>query len=237
MTYTGSKGRIAKDIIPIMEKVRNGRIWVEPFVGGANLIDKVKGERIGADSNHYVIALLQKVQSGWLPPADISEWQYNEMRDAPELYDPALIGFALTACSFGAKWGSSFARGFSKRGVPHNYTIRGRNNLAAQAPFLQGIKFVHSSYDVLDIPENSLIYCDPPYAKTCKYKDAFDHIKFWDWARQKSVEGFPLFVSEYEAPEDFIPVWQKEVPVTLNNQGTSDKRSAVEKLFIHCELL
>ena len=152
MKYTGSKRRIAKDIIPIMEKVRNGRIWVEPFVGGANLIDKVKGERIGADSNHYIIALLQKVQSGWLPPADISEWQYNEMRDAPELYDPALIGFALTACSFGGKWGSAFARSTGR-----NHAIEGRNNLAAQAPLLKGVKFVHSSYDELDIPENSLI--------------------------------------------------------------------------------
>ena len=233
MRYTGSKRRIAKDIIPIMEKVRNGRIWVEPFVGGANLIDKVKGERIGADSNHYIIALLQKVQSGWLPPADISEWQFNEMRDAPELYDPALIAFINTALSFGGYWRG----GFSRDAKGTNYALRGRNNLAAQAPLLRGIKFVHSSYDVLDIPENSLIYCDPPYAKTCKYKDAFDHIKFWDWARQKSVEGFPLFVSEYEAPEDFISVWQKEIPVTLNNQGTSNKRSAVEKLFIHCELL
>ena len=233
MQYTGSKRRIAKEIIPIMEKVRNGRIWVEPFVGGANLIDKVQGERIGADSNHYIIALLQAMQNGWLPPTTITEWEYNEMRAAPELYPAELIGFAFTACSFGAKWADVYAR----NAKDNNYALRGHNNLKEQAPNLKGVKFVHSSYDALDIPDNSLIYCDPPYAKTVRYKDAFDSAKFWEWARQKSQEGFPLFVSEYEAPEDFVAIWQKEIPATLNNQGNSTKRSAVEKLFIYSELI
>jgi DNA adenine methylase len=41
MKYMGSKNRIAKYILPIMLKERGQRIWVEPFVGGANMIDKV----------------------------------------------------------------------------------------------------------------------------------------------------------------------------------------------------
>ena len=233
MQYTGSKRRIAKEIIPIMEKVRNGRIWVEPFVGGANLIDKVQGKRIGADSNHYIIALLQAMQNGWLPPTTITEWEYNEMKAAPELYPAELIGFAFTACSFGGRWADVYARNAQNA----NYALRGCNNLKEQAPNLEGVKFVHSSYEALDIPDNSLIYCDPPYAKTVRYKDAFDSAKFWEWARRKSQEGFPLFVSEYEAPEDFVAIWQKEIPVTLNNQGNSTKRSAVEKLFIYSELI
>ena len=138
------------------------------------------------------------------------------MRAAPELYPAELIGFAFTACSFGGKWADVYARNAQNT----NYALRGHNNLKKQTPNLKGVKFVHSSYDALDIPDNSLIYCDPPYAKTCKYKDAFDSAKFWEWARQKSREGFPLFVSEYEAPEDFVAIWQKEIPVTLNNQGS-----------------
>ena len=59
MKYLGSKNRIAKNILPIMIKNRkDGQFWVEPFVGGANMIDKVSGNRIGSDSNEYVIALL-----------------------------------------------------------------------------------------------------------------------------------------------------------------------------------
>jgi len=44
MKYMGSKNRIAKHLLPIMlaecEK-HNIEKWVEPFVGGANMIDKV----------------------------------------------------------------------------------------------------------------------------------------------------------------------------------------------------
>lgn len=38
MKYLGSKNKIAKYILPIMLEYRNDRIWVEPFVGGANTI-------------------------------------------------------------------------------------------------------------------------------------------------------------------------------------------------------
>ena len=49
----GSKNRIANEIIPIMKKERGERTWVEPFVGGANIIDKVDGKRIGNDNQKY----------------------------------------------------------------------------------------------------------------------------------------------------------------------------------------
>ena len=51
MKYLGSKNRIAKHILPIMEQYRENRTWVEPFVCGANMIDKVNGNRIGSDLN------------------------------------------------------------------------------------------------------------------------------------------------------------------------------------------
>lgn len=63
MKYMGSKARIAKYILPIMLRDRPpDQWWVEPFVGGANMIDKVRGKRIGNDSNRYLIALLKEMQ-------------------------------------------------------------------------------------------------------------------------------------------------------------------------------
>lgn len=64
MKYMGSKRRIAKHILPIILKDRKEEQWyVEPFVGGANIIDKVVGNRIGADCNGYLIALLKEMQN------------------------------------------------------------------------------------------------------------------------------------------------------------------------------
>lgn len=43
--YMGSKSRIAKDIIPIIQKyIDDNEItsYIEPFCGGANVIDKIK---------------------------------------------------------------------------------------------------------------------------------------------------------------------------------------------------
>lgn len=63
MIYMGSKNRIAKDILPIILKDRKPEQWyVEPMVGGGNLIDKVEGLRIGADANPYVIEALKYIR-------------------------------------------------------------------------------------------------------------------------------------------------------------------------------
>lgn len=62
MKYMGSKRQIAKDIIPILLKDRKvGQWYVEPFVGGANIIDKVTGNRLGNDINPYLIALFKRI--------------------------------------------------------------------------------------------------------------------------------------------------------------------------------
>lgn len=45
MKYMGSKSRIAKDIVPIIQSYINNNdidMYIEPFVGGANVIDKIK---------------------------------------------------------------------------------------------------------------------------------------------------------------------------------------------------
>ena len=38
-------------------------------------------------------------------------------------------------------------------------------------------------YDKIDIPDNSFIYCDPPYANTKQYAKSFNSVAFWDWCR------------------------------------------------------
>jgi DNA adenine methylase len=70
----GSKNRIAKHILPIMLAERKpDQWWVEPFVGGANMIDKVVGNRMGNDSHEFLIALLVALRDGYTPPTYISK--------------------------------------------------------------------------------------------------------------------------------------------------------------------
>ena len=104
--------------------------------------------------------------------------------------------------------------------------------------------FLNSSYLELQIPENSLIYCDPPYnteATKGKYKDNFNHTEFWDWCRQKAKEGHIIFVSEYNAPNDFKCVWEMKINQRMNNASNTStnlvNNTKTAIFYIRCYML
>lgn len=213
MKYQGSKRRFAKEIIATIEmhlpKDKTGLTWYEPFVGGANLIDKVKGyKRIGSDKNKYLISYLQAISSGWLPPESVTEEQYHEIKNNRDA-DPKLSGFAGFALSFGAKFFCGYARSEDR-----NRANEGRNNAKKQAPNLENVQFLEMDYQHSEIivgAKNVVYYLDPPYKGTEGYKvGSFDHEQFYAFCRRLKVQGAFVFVSEYTMPEDFICIWERE---------------------------
>lgn len=236
MKYVGSKNKIAKHILPIMLKDRKeGQWWVEPFVGGANMIDKVDGNRIGADFNEYLITLHEALQDGWIPPDYVSEEEWREVKThMDDKYPKHYIAFVRIGCSFGADWNGGFARNVKKdkpdaellNRTTKSYCGQSKRNMLKQVPQLRDVLFMNVSYNELYIPPESIIYCDPPYEGTLGYKDEFNHEEFWTWCRMMWCEGHTVFVSEYNAPDDFTCVWEQEVNVNISSQG---KR--VERLF------
>lgn len=234
MKYMGSKRRLAKHILPIILKGRKeGQYYVEPFVGGGNLIDKVDGPRIGADANEYAIAGLTMIRDRLdeIPKnnKEFTEEDYNRLklqyRDG-EVEDPQLTGYAGFELSFGGK----FFDGWRRCSKNRDYVKEGFNNVAKQSTLLKNVTLVHSSYEDLVLPENSLIYCDPPYANTKKYVKEIDHVHFWNWCRLMVKKGHTVFVSEYSAPEDFVAVFEQPLRSDLRRHS---KEQSVEKLFIH----
>ena len=228
MVYMGSKNRIAKELIPIITKDLKPNQWyVEPFVGGANMIDKIEHPyKLGAENNKYLIALLEAVQNGQELPEHITKDEYIAVKTNKDNYPDWYVGFVGFVSSFRAKFFGGYS-GYctTKTGIQRNYIKERINNILKQN--LDGIKLVCSSYDALDIPANSVIYCDPPYNGTTKYKDSFDSDAFWQWCRDKAKEGHTVYVSEYNAPEDFKCIWEKQINSNLG--GTS--KTATEKLF------
>lgn len=231
----GSKNRLAKHLLPIILKNRKPAQWyVEPFVGGANMIDKVDGNRIGADSNGYLIEALKLIRDR---PSDIptliTEADYQTIKNAKFLN--GITGFTGFAMSFGGKWFGGYRRDVAgTKGCLDNMrtqTRRSRESAIKQSPLLQDVKFNTSSYQDLTIPYDSIIYCDPPYQSTTKYKDKFNHDEFWEWCREQVKEGHEVFISEYNAPDDFICVFKKEQVSSLTKNTGSKK--GVECLFVH----
>lgn len=90
MKYLGGKTRLSKDIIPILEEIYNEeecKQYIEPCVGGANMIDKVTFTKIkkGYDINEYMIDFWKAIQNGWEPP-HITREQYYEVKNNIEIF-------------------------------------------------------------------------------------------------------------------------------------------------------
>ena len=228
MKYMGSKNRIAKYILPIMLTERNeSQTWVEPFVGGANLIDKVGDKRIGADVNPYLIEALITIRDHAFDlPRNNTEFTEKDYTDLRKNDDYRYKGFAGFAYSYSGKWMGGWCRGSHR-----DYVSEAYRNAIEQSPLLRGVDFICSSYSDLNIPDNSFIYCDPPYEGTTKYRDDFNHALFWSWCRNMVHKGHTLFVSEYNAPPDFECVWQMEIVSSLTKDTGS--KTGTEKLFTY----
>ena len=214
----------------MLEK-RENRTWVEPFVGGANVIDKVDGNRIGSDNQEYVIALYKALQDGYIPPKEVTSDFFFEVENNKDRYPKELIGYLGTQLTFGCEWWGSFRRDNTGK---RKYDLEAYNNVMKQQPNLIGVEFICCDYRDLEIPKNSLIYCDPPYGGVRKYVGnvKFDSDIFWQWCREKTNEGHIVFISEYDAPTDFECVWSKEISASANNSiKTGQGLKAVEKLF------
>lgn len=171
------------------------------------------------------------LQKGWSPPENVSETEYQYLKAAQDIEDPALVAFVGFCCSYSGKY---FA-GFAKCSKMRNYAHEGRINLGKQIPFLQNVDFRCCSYQDQDLslPPESLIYCDPPYMGTTGYKMGFDNDAFWQWCRHKAAEGHTVFISEYSAPADFICILEVVHFTTVD----SNKDKRIEKLFTFNELL
>lgn len=233
----GSKNRIAKEILPIILENRKPNQWyVEPFVGGANTIDKVDGNRIGSDLNKYIISMWEGLQNESIKPIEIPKDLYNIARNeynegVNDIFNDFLIGWIGWMASFNGRF---FDGGYSGKSGDRDYVNEQIRNTLKQIPLIKDIKFIHCSYDELEIPDNSIIYCDPPYQNTKQYSTSknFDYDKFWEWCREMTRKGHSVFISEYNAPNDFECVWSKEVTNSMNSTITY---KPTEKLFRYVE--
>lgn len=240
MKYTGSKARISKEITKIFnEIIEENKIvnYIEPFVGGANVIENIVCEnRYGFDNNEYVIALWNALLNGYNPPSFISRDEWYNVKNNFDSFSKEYIGLVGICASYNGCWFTSYG-GFAIRrtnGHKEEYYRQAVNNIKNQLPKLKDVKFSVKNYLDLKIDKinNCLIYCDPPYQQgKNRYKEGnkFNHDEYWDWVRKISLNNF-VICSEYFAPEDFIIIYEKQLAKTHPSQ---EKVSPTEKLFIY----
>lgn len=237
MIYMGSKNRIAKEIIPIiLQNSDRYNYYYEPFVGGCNMIDKIPSTitKIGNDINYYLIDMLKALQSGEFKLTEdfeLSKDEYVDIKNNKGNYPSYLIGYAGIICSFRGKWfgGYCSTHTVKKTGVVSNYQKEHLRSLLKQLPLLKDVRFTSGNYYDIILPEPAIIYCDPPYKDTTKYKDTdFDHDLFYSWCKNMKDLGYDIYISEYSMPDEFKCVWEKDMKSQL---GSNSGFTVTEKLF------
>jgi hypothetical protein len=94
---------------------------------------------------------------------------------------------------------------------------------------LESLERLQLSYTDVPIPPDATVYADPPYQNSGGYNGtSFDHEAFWQWVRS---QPYPVFVSEYQAPEDFATL--AEIPLISTLSSTSNSTRRIEKVFVH----
>lgn len=258
LPYKGSKNKIAKQIIdalPAAETFIDVFAGGCAITHAAILSGKYK--RIIANDIDVKIPMLFKDAINGNLPADydrfISRDEFNQLKDsdaivaccwsfgnnkrdylwAKDIIKPKELAFKMIKC-----------RDERLRYYYYRQFIKSLGNDISDLDRLQSLERLQSlqslktnidievfgfDFESLDIPQNALIYCDPPYVGTTGYNGGdFDSDRFWEWAREVSKQNL-LSVSEYKAPDDFVSIL--EIAKTCQYSATNNSKRTVERLF------
>jgi putative site-specific DNA-methyltransferase (fragment) len=219
--YQGSKSRLAKDIVPIINSFSKGKVFIDACCGGCNIIANPKykieaKEKIAYDNNRYLIALLNKFKTDKPNFTDVTEEEYKAVKNNKQNYEDWYVGYVGFLASFGAGFFNGFARSKER-----NRTLGAYNGLSKQDFSDIEIK----QQDLFNLQTtNAVIYIDPPYINTKKYKTKFDYQKFWNKAKELSQYNIVL-VSEQTIPDNVEILLEKELKMTMNAKGSYKTRT------------
>lgn len=242
MKYMGSKNRIAKHIVPILEKYyyeNNCEIFIDACCGGCNLIDKIdkKIPRYANDINKYLICMWRGLQNGVEYPTQISKELYSDVRDCyngkNNSYTDDFIGWVGFMASYNGRF---FDGGYSghnvkiKEGKFRDYITENINNINKQIKDLKDVNFSNKSLFDIKPKVKSLIYFDIPYKGTKQYDSSknFNYNEFYNMCEILKNQGHIIVVSEYTMPANFSIIWSMNIKTHMN-QKAEDR---VEKLYV-----
>ena len=112
MRYIGGKFRQSKKLSQHIKCVYDGETYIEPFCGSLSTIKYVKNfikYGVFSDVQYQLIKMWTSLKKGWIPPQEISEQLYKEIKNKNDINNPltAYVGYGL---SFGGKYFGGYAR-------------------------------------------------------------------------------------------------------------------------------
>ena len=229
--YQGSKNQIALEIISILP---SGKRFVDLFAGGCAMTHAAilsgKYETFVANDIHgfgvrlFRDAIAGKCNGAW------RHWVSREEFFAKRDTDP-LISLCWSFSNNGRDYLYARTKEAAKR-AEHERRARGEKATMElesdeklqglrQCEALERLQALERDCREVKIAAGDVVYADPPYAGTQRYNAGdFDSAAFWAWVQTRP---FPVFVSEYHAPEGFTPIWCKGKCRLMNQRGADGK--------------
>ena len=230
MQYMGGKERLSKAIVEQLMARRGGcSTYLEPFMGGGSIFSRMAphfpGTAIGSDVHEDLMFMWSALVDGWTPPESVSKKEWYEIKDQGP---SALRGFVGFGCSFGGRW----FEGYAKNARGSDFCGAARRGVLKKVQGMRGVTLLNRSYTEFSPGRGTLVYCDPPYASTKPYSgvSVFDSAEFWSTIRAWANNGAVVLVSEYNAPEWAVPVWERAAVKSLNKD--SNTQPALERLYL-----
>lgn len=237
MNYVGSKQKLKKHLVPIIQKAiddTGASVYIEPFGGGGNVIDDIHCDtRMYYDDNPYLVALWEHfLETTGDVPDVISREEYQKVKANMGSYPDWYVGLV----GFLASYKSGFFNGYagswtSKDGKKTRiWFSENKANMMRQLPKMRDVRFECADFRKIDIPDGSVVYCDPPYKGTKTYKGTceFPYDEYYDWCRDVGKRA-TLLMSEIWMPDDFEVVWEKDIALTMDHNQRGRKRQ--ERLY------
>ena len=236
MQYLGGKSRLAKHIAKaILEDTPHRGHYLEPFIGGGSVFAEMAGHfesATGADAQEDVALLWRGlINRTFTPPNTLTEEEWRALRDAEP---SALRGFAGYGCSFGGR----FFEGYARNEGGTNYASQSKRSLERDALKIpRGTAVYASDFRDFNPNEGDVVYCDPPYANTKHYAskrsglEPFDSDEFWRVMESWVSRGAQVYVSEFIAPEGWVPIWEKVRKVGVGEQSGASYEEKTDRLF------
>lgn len=247
MKYVGSKNRLSKHLAPFIQSfiTEDTKGYFEPFVGGANMIDKIDHPtKTGFDCHLELISLLNYVKKiDNKLPQHISEEEYIKVRDNKNDYPLWYVGLVGFCATYSARYYEGYARSKKTDGTPRDMSNEAIRNIEKQRTKLKDIDFRCRMFETVPVEfyNGWVIYCDIPYRNEKYnpkkyYKNTFDYERFYNWAEKLSKNNIVL-ISEYAMPEDrFKCVWSQKHSTNISsykkNGDSKTKGKRFEKVFM-----
>lgn len=238
MNYLGGKYRLAGKILPYLTK-HDANIFVEPFVGGANILTRAARhfDKVYAmDAHQDLIELYKFIQDGNLGelPQLVSEEEYKAYRELPSSPARTFVGFGA---SFGGKYWAGYGRNKGRRNYAGE-TWRSLERSLKAGAFDPHVTFKSCYFDTLRpedyIPEpgKTVLYADPPYKGTTAYKglEPMDHDATWERFREWAAAGAHVYVSEFNGPEEHeVASFPRKIDVKLAKG--EPRKTVIDRLY------